>query len=557
METPDEDSITWSQAVTNPPGQFEQHRYTSRAATGGCAADSDVVSAGHGGFIHKSSKYFQDNIHGLIRLGGTSVQVMDTSQFQRMRELKQLGVSYYVFPSASHNRLEHSIGVAHQAQAVAHSIYRTQHDKLHMSKKDVGTVELAGLCHDMGHGPFSHVFEELLKQSGISGWTHEEMSVKVLKTIKEDLLEKHGDQLAEEILSDHQVQQVGALILAGHDEQLRGTQDLAAPLFDIVANGKNGIDVDRCDYLMRDSQATGTKVSCDYDRLMQFIKVIDDEICFKESNRTPVYELFHDRAMMFTKVYSHRKAKGIEYMVVDALKEANKAMKFLDIIYDPRKFVRLDDTILKTIENAATLGFSHCGPNQGALDSAAKLIERLRQRDLYQYVQEVTVPPERLDRGEWQPPTAADIITCGGSASQPLREEDVIIVESKVDFSMGRKNPMDVVKFFDDWDDETAFVGSSRPGHSLIPRYFQDRKLRIYSRRSDEKHVAALDEAFRKWNQRNIRQGLPASPYRPQDIRTTSSARKRRYEDDSCSLLPSFGQPPRQPEDGEIYLDLS
>lgn len=431
-----------------------------------------------------------------------------------------------------------------------------------MSVKDVVTVELAGLCHDMGHGPFSHVFEELLRQSNITGWTHEEMSVKMLKSIKEDLETKHGDQRAEEILSDHRVEQVGALIMAGHDKKLRGSQDLAPPLFDIVANGKNGIDVDRCDYLLRDSRATGTKVSCDYDRLMQFIKVIDNEICFKASNRVPVYELFHDRAMMFTKVYSHRKAKGIEYMVVDALKDASKAMEFLDIIDDPRKFVHLDDTILKTIENAATLGFSYDGPQQGALNSAAHLIKRLRQRDLYQYVQEVTVPPERLDHGRWETPTAADIIVCGGSASVPLQVEDVIISESKVDFSMGRKNPMEVVKFFDEWNDEKSFLGSSRPDNSFIPHYFQDRKLRIYSRRSDEKHVAALDVAFRKWNEHNLRQQLPASPYQGQvqENQSASTVKKRKFAfaEDSRSLHLSFGQQPCEParQDGELHLEL-
>lgn len=553
----DEDSITWSQKVTYPPGQFEQHRISSGAAACGTTPCPDDGFKFTAPVHHQStSRYFQDNIHGSIRLEGASLHVMDTPQFQRLRELKQLGVSYYVFPSASHNRLEHSIGVAHKAQGVALSIFRTQNRDLKMTRRDIATVELAGLCHDMGHGPFSHVFEVLLKESNITHWTHEEMSVRMLESIKEDLIEKLGDNKAEDILPDHQVKQVGALILAGHDQRLRGSEDLSAPLFDIVANGKNGIDVDRCDYLMRDSHATGVKVSCDYDRLLQFIKVIDNEICFKASNSMTVYELFHDRAMMFAKVYSHKKAKGIEYMVVDALKEANKAMQFLGVIDDPRKFVHLDDTLLKTIENAETLGFSYNEAHTGALDAAAALIKRIRDRDLYQYVQEVTIPPEIIALQQWTPPTAADVITCGGSASLQLREEDVIIVESKVNFSMGSKNPMDVVKFFDEWEDQTSFSGSSRRDNSMMPKYFQDQKLRIYSRRSDPAYVAAIDEAFRKWNERNLGQGLPASPYR-------NSVKKRKHEEGNRSpgdslLNPFFATLRNQSArpNGEMTLSL-
>ena len=85
-------------------------------------------------------------------------------------------------------------------------------------------------------------------------------------------------------------------------------------LWDIVANKRNSVDVDKFDYLMRDSHNAGVKGSADISRLVSFMKVIDDEICFKASEVHNVYELFHTRASLHQKVYTHRKAKAIEYM---------------------------------------------------------------------------------------------------------------------------------------------------------------------------------------------------------------------------------------------------
>ena len=105
-----------------------------------------------------ASKIIMDPIHGLMQLDGLFAEIVDTPQFQRLRDLKQLGSAYFIFPGASHNRFEHSLGVAQLSKIWANK-FRTDQPELGCTERQVDLVGLAGLCHDLGHGPFSHVFD--------------------------------------------------------------------------------------------------------------------------------------------------------------------------------------------------------------------------------------------------------------------------------------------------------------------------------------------------------------------------------------------------------------
>ena len=111
----------------------------------------------------KQSKTIHDRVHGQVNLHGLLVAVMDTPEFQRLDKIAQLGGCSYVYPSATHSRKEHSIGVAHLAEKMASHLQKTQ-PELSVTDDDVLCVALAGLVHDIGHGPFSHMFEEFVER---------------------------------------------------------------------------------------------------------------------------------------------------------------------------------------------------------------------------------------------------------------------------------------------------------------------------------------------------------------------------------------------------------
>jgi len=210
-------------------------------------------------------KSIQDRVHGQIQLDGLLVAVMDTAEFQRLDRIKQLGGCVYVYPSATHTRKEHSIGVAYLAGYMARHL-QCEQPELGIDAADVLCVELAGLAHDLGHGPFSHMFETFMKLQEKAGathhWEHEPMSEKLLREliernripIWEYFDESEGSPLWRQHLN------FAVNLISGLSPEKTWPTDLGRGpekrfLFDIVSNARNGIDVDKLDYLVRDSMA--------------------------------------------------------------------------------------------------------------------------------------------------------------------------------------------------------------------------------------------------------------------------------------------------------------
>lgn len=483
--------------VTMSQLQHQQPMFPAEAA-------DDVQNPSRGWTTRRRGKVINDPVHGHMYFPGVIVDAIDTPQVQRLRELKQLGTSYYVFPGASHNRFEHSLGTAHLATNMFDALRTRASSDVRdaLTGADRVAVQLAGLCHDLGHGPFSHVFDNEFLPRRVAGWhagdeppwNHEAMGADMFRWMVDD----NGMDLDKGVID-----RVCDLITSSNVESATpGTKFL----WDIVANKRNSIDVDKFEYLLRDQHGTGVKGNVDVGRLMSFMKVIDDQICFKASEVYNVYDLFHTRANMHQKVYTHKKAKAIEYMIVDALVEADVAWdsEISKSIWDVNEFIRLDDTILKRIEWS----------KESKLQKGRDLVRKIRRRELYQYVNDFAVPEE--DIIGFKPVTEVDITSCQGDNNIPggLRPDDIIIQNVKIDYSMKSKNPVDSVKFFQDYGDTHSFHIDKSKVSLLLPNSFIERKVRVFSKSRDPMYVEAAAKAFENYQRRMYKQELQLTPMR-------------------------------------------
>ncbi|RAL53264.1 hypothetical protein DM860_006936 [Cuscuta australis] len=371
------------------------------------------------------SKQVYDNVHGNIYLDPLSLKFVDSEQFQRLRDLKQLGLTFLVYPGAVHSRFEHSIGVYWLASDTIQRLKANQGSELGIDHFDVQTVKLAGLLHDVGHGPFSHMFEREFLPRVLNGikWSHEDMSLKMIDYI----VDKHYIDIDSE-----KHKKVKEMIIASESNQTNSLKEKQF-LYDIVANGRNGIDVDKFDYIIRDSRACGLGCNFQFERILDAMHVIDNEICYRAKEYLTIHKLFYTRADLHRTVYMHSKVKAMELMVVDALVKANDYLQIASCIDEPAQYWQLDDTIVKTIET------SSCPE----LKESRDLILRIRRRELYQFCNEFAVPKEKMDH--FKPVTPQDVI-CSQSSNgnvPMLKEEDIVVTNVKIDLTRGRKNPLE------------------------------------------------------------------------------------------------------------------
>jgi hypothetical protein len=170
--------------------------------------------------------------------------VLHTQEFARLHELKQTGYLYLSFADATHSRAEHSVGVASRAWAMVRAL-QTAQPELGVTDAMVYMATLAGLCHDMGHGPGSHSFEEFMKAMGAS-WDHENQTIKMLRGMM-----ARNPQLSSHLMAlGVDLELVCRMVLGMSPPD--GWPSAVSWLFQVVHNKASGLDVDKMDYIPRD-----------------------------------------------------------------------------------------------------------------------------------------------------------------------------------------------------------------------------------------------------------------------------------------------------------------
>lgn len=239
-------------------------------------------------------KIIKDCIYGHIRIPELCVQFMDVPEFQRLRRVRQLGMAHYVYPSAVHTRFEHSLGVMHLAGKMVDQLRRTAP----IPKRTKHLVQLAGLYHDIGHFAYSHLFDMFLEKTVIDDNVDEVFKLKHHEDRSIYFLRRVNSRLS--LLTETEQKFV--------EDAIRGVNpdNHSAYLYQIVCNSECATDVDKMDYLRRDSVTTGFPgFQSDYIILGALVGN-DGRIVFKEKVRNDIRDLFATRQRMFENVYQHR-----------------------------------------------------------------------------------------------------------------------------------------------------------------------------------------------------------------------------------------------------------
>ena len=264
-----------------------------------------------------SGGFIKDPIHGYVKISLLERSIIDTRPVQRLKRIRQLAGSEFVYPAANHTRFEHVIGAMHVAGELAEALPTA------LSRFQAQQLRLAALVHDIGHGPFSHVFEPLIVKN----------------------LDKHHEDFVPWLVNETEIAE--RLEKGGFEPEAIGKlavgklSNKAKPYLDQVIS--SGIDVDKMDYVVRDSFHTGAGYgSIDIRRLLYAMDVIDNHLAVNGKSVATLESFLLARFESFRTIYFHKASRAVQIMMVRGLEQAKDELHFLD--FDkPEDYLKLDD----------------------------------------------------------------------------------------------------------------------------------------------------------------------------------------------------------------------
>lgn len=238
----------------------------------------------------QKQKILNDPVYGFIHIPyGLLFDLIEHPFFQRLRRIKQVSLTHYVYPGALHTRFHHALGALH---LMSEAIEVLRSKGANISEEEAQAVSIAILLHDIGHGPFSHTLEHTLINV-----SHEDLSLLFMKKLNEI----YGGAL-------------GMAMQIFHDEYPK-------KFLHQLVSGQ--LDMDRMDYLTRDSYFTGVYEGViGYDRIIKMLSVHNDELVVEEKGIYSIEKFLIARRLMYWQVYLHKTVVSAEQMLVRTLQRA-------------------------------------------------------------------------------------------------------------------------------------------------------------------------------------------------------------------------------------------
>ncbi len=236
-------------------------------------------------------KIINDPLYGFITIADKLVfDIIEHPYFQRLRRIEQLGLASMVYPGAQHTRFHHAIGAMH---LMGQAIETLRSKDFHISDKEAQGATLAILLHDIGHGPFSHALEHHI----VHDISHEEITLMFMKELNSEF--------------DNKLETAISIFENSYPRKF---------LHQLVSGQ---LDMDRLDYLMRDSFYTGVSEGViSTDRILKMLTVVDDELAVELKGIYSIEKFIVARRLMYWQVYYHKTVLAVEYMLVSILNRA-------------------------------------------------------------------------------------------------------------------------------------------------------------------------------------------------------------------------------------------
>lgn len=425
-------------------------------------------------------KFIKDPIYQeYLHFEQSLLPFIDNPIFKRLKNIKQLGTLHEIFPSATHSRFEHSLGVAYLGETFIKQLYNNSNVPSAPHENIIQCVKLAGLYHDLGHGPFSHIFDNHVLHTLCPNHPylhHETRSCLLVDTIFSQLSTSSN-------ITGYDIDMIKNMI--------HPSEYIERYYNCIIANKINSIDVDKIDYLRRDSYHIGLESRFNYRRIINKVKIIDDLIVYNSQVCNDVFDMYYTRYKLHREIYNHIKVKSVERMVADILIHSNDIYNYSSCL-DNNKFLSLTDHIIEDIR--------YTTERSPDIAKSKQLIKNIDNRQFYTCIYKNNTKDKQH---------AIDFLEDNYS---DRKTEDFNITELTFNLCNGQDNPLDKVLFYNNKKPNSICDNSELLIQTLLPTQCEEKLILIYDIEQNSNGMNYMNDIGQNCNDMNDTIGVDPTP---------------------------------------------